>query len=82
MNAIPHRPALAAALAAAAACASQAQPQTPAESAGSAPAAQTVTVTGTKRKQLDQQATQSLTVLTPDDLVSERDAYEALLRLP
>ena len=44
--------------------------------------AQTVVVTGTKRPQLEQQVSQSANVLTPDELVNEYDAYDALVRLP
>jgi outer membrane receptor protein involved in Fe transport len=69
-------------VAAMAACPTYAQQVVAPESAASAPAAQSVTVTGTKRKQLEQEATQSLNVLKPNDLINERDAYDALLRLP
>jgi outer membrane receptor protein involved in Fe transport len=69
-------------VAAMAACSAYAQQVVAPESVASAPSAQSVTVTGTKRKQLEQEATQSLNVLKPDDLINERDAYDALLRLP
>jgi outer membrane receptor protein involved in Fe transport len=59
----------------AAATAAHAQPNTDADS-------QSITITGTKRKQSEQEATQSLTVLTQEELANERDAYDALLRLP
>lgn len=56
----------------------QTAPQTQAAS----PTPDTVVITGTKRNQAEQDATQSVNVLSPDELVNERDAYEALLRLP
>jgi iron complex outermembrane recepter protein len=43
---------------------------------------ETVTVTGSKRRQAEQDATQSLVVLTPDELINERDALDALARVP
>jgi iron complex outermembrane recepter protein len=42
----------------------------------------TVVIVGSKRPQLEQQATQSVNVLQPSDLLNESDAYNALLRLP
>lgn len=42
----------------------------------------TINVTGTKRKQTEQDATQSLSVLKPDELQNERDAVDALARVP
>ncbi len=59
----------------AAVTAAHAQPNTDAGS-------QSITITGTKRKQSEQEATQSLTVLTQQELANELDAYDALLRLP
>jgi outer membrane receptor protein involved in Fe transport len=41
-----------------------------------------VTVTGTKRRQAEQEATQSLTVLKPEDFAAEQDAFDALTRVP
>lgn len=41
-----------------------------------------VVIVGSKRLQLEQQATQSVNVLQPSELVNEIDAYNALLRLP
>ena len=46
------------------------------------PDVQSVVISGTKRAQLEQQATQSVTVLTPEELAGEFDAFGALIRLP
>jgi iron complex outermembrane recepter protein len=58
---------------------------TPEQDASSAAVPQTlnaVTVTGTKRRQAEQEATQSLTVLKPADFAAEQDAFDALTRVP
>lgn len=43
---------------------------------------QPMIITGAKRRQAEQDATQSLVVLTPDELLNERDAFDALTRVP
>jgi iron complex outermembrane recepter protein len=53
-----------------------------AQSPGADAEPQTVLVVGTKRPQLQQQVSQSANVLSPDDLVNDYDAYDALIRLP
>lgn len=43
---------------------------------------ETVTVTGTKRKQLQQEATQSVTVFTERDTIGLQNGFDVFLRLP
>jgi iron complex outermembrane recepter protein len=60
----------------------QTPPDNAPPAAGSSTTLQSVTITGAKRRQAEQDATQSLVVLTPDELVNERDAIDALARVP
>jgi iron complex outermembrane recepter protein len=53
-----------------------------AQTSGDADAVQSVVVTGTKRKQAEQQVSQSVNVLTQGELANEVDAFDAMLRLP
>ncbi len=57
-------------------------PAQPTAAADTGADSRSITITGAKRKQSEQEATQSVTVLTQEELANERDAYDALPRLP